>query len=220
MIEKRGTLNHHSVQLKCVLLHLVMYYECFTDGFWRGEINVCAIVVIYCHCEKAAVPDSVSCKHHFPWICLVFLKQTFPIKYSSINACENLVFYCALSRVPWVGFASTLKILHLTSSGDPNRIKPIFKGIVHPKMKICWKCPRPQAIQDEFIYHLFTNGSSTVNGCRPNSWSTSNPHDSSPSINILWSEKLDISKKHPSLTAIHNIAFSIENVFSSELGEE
>ncbi len=49
---------------------------------------------------------------------------------------------------------------------------------------------------------------------------TADPHDSSPSINILWSEKLDISKKHPSLTAIHNIAFSIENVFSSELGEE
>ncbi len=28
-----------------------------------------------------------------------------------------------------------------------------FKGIVHPKMKICWKCTHPQAIQDvdEFV---------------------------------------------------------------------
>ncbi len=23
-----------------------------------------------------------------------------------------------------------------------------FKGTVHPKMKICWKCTHPQAIQD------------------------------------------------------------------------
>ncbi len=28
-----------------------------------------------------------------------------------------------------------------------------FKGIVHPKMKLCWKCPHSQAIQDvdEFV---------------------------------------------------------------------
>lgn len=91
MIEKMGTLNHHSVQLKCVLLHLVSwYYEWFTDEFWRGEINVCAIIVIYCHCEKATVPNSMSCKHPFPWICLVFLKLTFPIKYSKINTCAIL----------------------------------------------------------------------------------------------------------------------------------
>ncbi len=55
-------------------------------------------------------------------------------------------------------------------------------------MNIFWKCIHPQAIQDgdEFVYssetdldnlalhHLFTNGSSAVNGCRqnesPNSW--------------------------------------------------
>ncbi len=62
------------------------------------------------------------------------------------------------------------------------------KGIVHPKMKICWNFTYPQAVQDvdEFVssteqiwrsvasHHLLTNGSSAVNGCRqnerPNSW--------------------------------------------------
>ncbi len=61
-------------------------------------------------------------------------------------------------------------------------------GIVHPKMKICWNFTHPPVIQDidEFVssseqiwrnvafYHLLTNGSSAVNGCRqnesPNSW--------------------------------------------------
>ncbi len=41
-------------------------------------------------------------------------------------------------------------------------------------MKICWKFTHPQAIQDELIDHLLTNGSSAVNGFRqnesPNSW--------------------------------------------------
>ncbi len=62
------------------------------------------------------------------------------------------------------------------------------EGIVHPKIRTCWKCPRSQAVQDvdEFVslseqiwrnvalHHLLTNGSSAVNGCRqnesPNSW--------------------------------------------------
>ncbi len=61
--------------------------------------------------------------------------------------------------------------------------------IVHPKMKICWKCTHTQAIQDldEFVssleqiwrnvalHHLLvTSESYAVNGCRqnesPNSW--------------------------------------------------
>ncbi len=56
-----------------------------------------------------------------------------------------------------------------------------LKGIIHPKMKICWKCTQPQAIQnvDDFVFsseqiwrnltlhHFITNGSS-VNGCRQN----------------------------------------------------
>ncbi len=64
----------------------------------------------------------------------------------------------------------------------------ILKGIVHPKMNICWQCTHPQAIQDEdefvssweqiwrnvALHHLLTNGSSAVNGCRqnesPNRW--------------------------------------------------
>lgn len=80
MIEEMETLNHHSVQLKCVLLH---YYECVSlMDFEEVQSMVCAIVVIYSSCEKATLPDMVSCKHHFPWICLVFLKLTFPIKYS------------------------------------------------------------------------------------------------------------------------------------------
>ncbi len=61
-----------------------------------------------------------------------------------------------------------------------------LKGIVHPKMKICWKCTCRQAIQDvdEFgsssdlakftITSLAHHGFSAVNGCRqnesPNSW--------------------------------------------------
>ncbi len=56
-----------------------------------------------------------------------------------------------------------------------------IKGIVHPKMCICWKFTHPQNIQDvdEFawnvaLHHLLTSGSSAVNGCRqnesPNSW--------------------------------------------------
>ncbi len=57
-----------------------------------------------------------------------------------------------------------------------------LKAIIHLKMKICWKCTRPQAIPDvdEFVsssekfwrnlalHHLLTNGSSAVNGCRQN----------------------------------------------------
>ncbi len=57
-----------------------------------------------------------------------------------------------------------------------------FKGIVHPQMKICWKCTHPQSIQhiDEFVssseqilrnlalHHFLTNGSSAVNGCHQN----------------------------------------------------
>ncbi len=53
--------------------------------------------------------------------------------------------------------------------------------IVHPKMKICWKCTHPQAIQDVdeiwrnlALHHLLTSESYAVNGCRqnesPNSW--------------------------------------------------
>ncbi len=55
-------------------------------------------------------------------------------------------------------------------------------GIVHPKIDICWKVSHPQAIRDveKFVinlkqiwrnvalYHLFTSGSSAVNGCRQN----------------------------------------------------
>ncbi len=57
-----------------------------------------------------------------------------------------------------------------------------FKGIVHPKMKICWKFTHPQAIQDvdEFVFsseqiwrnleldHLLISRSTAMNGCRQN----------------------------------------------------
>ncbi len=60
--------------------------------------------------------------------------------------------------------------------------KKVNKGIVHPKMKICWRWSHPHAIQDvdKFVsssekiwrnlvsLHLLTNGSSAVNGCRQN----------------------------------------------------
>ncbi len=55
------------------------------------------------------------------------------------------------------------------------------------------------------FHHLLSNGSSAVNGCRqnesPNSWWKHHnnpqvlPHHSSPSVNILWSEKLCACKK-------------------------
>ncbi len=58
----------------------------------------------------------------------------------------------------------------------------IIKGIVHPKIKMYWKCAHPHAIQDvdEFVssweqiwrnvalHQLLTNRSSAVNGCRQN----------------------------------------------------
>ncbi len=63
-----------------------------------------------------------------------------------------------------------------------DKIMYAFKEIVHSKIKICWKCTHPQAIQDvdEFVssseqiwrnlalHHLLSNGSSAVNGCRQN----------------------------------------------------
>ncbi len=58
----------------------------------------------------------------------------------------------------------------------------LFRGIVHPKNFISWKCTHPQAIQDVdnvvslaeqirsnlALHDLFTKGSSAVNGCRQN----------------------------------------------------
>ncbi len=45
------------------------------------------------------------------------------------------------------------------------------------------------------LYHLLTSGCSVVNGCRQNDspiktsqQSITNPQESSPSINVLWSE--------------------------------
>ncbi len=64
----------------------------------------------------------------------------------------------------------------------------LLKWKVHPNMKLCWKCTRPQTIQDvnEFaswleqiwrnvaLHHLLNSRPSAVNGCRqnksPNSW--------------------------------------------------
>ncbi len=50
----------------------------------------------------------------------------------------------------------------------------------------------------EDLHNLLTNGSSAVNGCR-REWESKqliktshNPHNSSPSINIVWSEKLHV----------------------------
>ncbi len=87
-----------------------------------------------------------------------------------------------------------------------------FRGIVHPKMKISWKCAHPQVIQDvdEFV------SSSDLEKCSiasvsqqwmlcsewvPSEWeskqliktsqySTSNPHHSSPSVNVFRRQKL------------------------------
>ncbi len=87
------------------------------------------------------------------------------------------------------------------------------KGIAHPKMKMFWTCPHPQAIQDvdEFV------SSSDLENCSIPSfaqqwiirsewvlseWESKqliawhhknpNPHHSGPSINIMWSQKLHV----------------------------
>ncbi len=94
--------------------------------------------------------------------------------------------------------------------------KWVNEEIVYPKM--CWKFTHAQTIQDvdEFLHLFFIrtdlekfNIASLAHQwilCSewvPSEWeskqliktSTSNPHDSSPSINILWSEKLRVYKK-------------------------
>ncbi len=76
----------------------------------------------------------------------------------------------------------------------------LFKRIVHPKMKICpravqdadqFVCSSEQIWKNSALYHLLTNGSSAVNGCcqyerKTLQQYTSNPHNSSPTINVLY----------------------------------
>ncbi len=86
-----------------------------------------------------------------------------------------------------------------------------LKGIVMPKINICWKCTHPQAIRnvEEFgssweqiwrnvaLHHLLINRTSAVNGCRQKESKLikhhNNPHQSSASV--LRSEKLHVCKK-------------------------
>ncbi len=95
-----------------------------------------------------------------------------------------------------------------------------FKGMVHPNIKVCWKCNNPQVFQDEFVFMWTDLEKCSItslahqwilcNEWVPSEWeskqlietsqkSTSDRHHSSPSINILWSEKLRVCKKqiHP-----------------------
>ncbi len=78
------------------------------------------------------------------------------------------------------------------------------KEISHPKTEKCWKFIQAMPDVDEFVssseqiwrnlalHHLFTSGSSTVNGSRQNE---KHENISSPYINVLWSEKLHACKK-------------------------
>ncbi len=70
----------------------------------------------------------------------------------------------------------------------------------HPQA-IRWVSSWEQIWRNVALLHLLRNGLSAVNGCRqnesPNSWYKhhNNPHNSSPSVNILRSEKLHVCKK-------------------------
>ncbi len=80
----------------------------------------------------------------------------------------------------------------------------------HPIMKICWKCTHPQAIQDVdefFIFFIRTDLEKCIIACSsmdPLQWMGAvrmrvqtaekkhhnNPHNASPSFNILWNMSL------------------------------
>ncbi len=69
----------------------------------------------------------------------------------------------------------------------------MYSPSCHPRFRQFWGKFR--------ITHLLTSGSFAVNGCRQNKSSNSwlkhhnNPHTSSQSFNILWSEMLHVCKK-------------------------
>ncbi len=87
----------------------------------------------------------------------------------------------------------------------------LLKGIVHPKMEISWTFTHPQAIQDvdefdsssdleKFNIALLAHQWMWMGAVRMRVQTadkniTSNPHHSSPSINVLRSEKLCVCKK-------------------------
>ncbi len=82
----------------------------------------------------------------------------------------------------------------------------LVKGIGYPKIFSPSGHPRCWLVcfcigKDLAFRHLLTNGSSAVNGCRQNESPNScikhysNPHNSNPSIYVLWSEKLHVCKK-------------------------
>ncbi len=84
-----------------------------------------------------------------------------------------------------------------------------MKGKVQPNMKICWKLTHPQAIRDVYeflssseqiwrnlaLHHFLRMWMGAVRVQTADKNITSNPHLSSPSINIRWSEKLHVFKK-------------------------
>ncbi len=111
-------------------------------------------------------------------------------------------------------------------------LKWLSKGTILPKTKICWKIIHAIAIQhaDEFVsslkeiwtkkialHHLFTNGSSAVNGCRQNESPNSlYKHHNNPQVIhmthvyqlIYWSKNLYVPKKQ-----------THRDIFLSESGE-
>ncbi len=85
-------------------------------------------------------------------------------------------------RCDYGNFLTRPKAKHV-STGQTLCASFQLKGIVHPKMKICWKWTHPRAscrwvcfriLRNSALHHLLINESSAVNGCRqnesPNSW--------------------------------------------------
>ncbi len=121
------------------------------------------------------------CLEKLYWKCVKFI-----CLYILLCICFYLFFkkfYGSSSSANDVSKAQSVCLICVSVKSTPFHLvflKKEVQGIVHPKMKICLKCTQSQAIQyvDEFVssseeiwrnfasYHLLTNESSAVNGCR------------------------------------------------------
>ncbi len=130
----------------------------------------------------------------------------------------QIVFFLMCCICQLQGLPDYLEMLFMNSNFAKKMVKKQLKE--YPKnehfLKIYSPSDHPRCTVDEFVssseqiwrnsalHHWSTNGYSAVNGCRQNESkqlikssqkSTSNPHHSSPSINILSSEKLLLARK-------------------------
>ncbi len=159
-----------------------------TDGYYLEEK--------FTHQSKHASTRSTRVSKHFCVVLAVVAVNYTPPRHGPNSTMQRLNITAILY---WEACHSALKCEFSCRTQLPycqhNKTKRVwwisswqFKGTVHPSMKIHWTFMHRQAIQgvDEFVssseqiwrnvalHHLFTNGSSAVNGChqneRPNSW--------------------------------------------------